>query len=72
MTSIELVKRAWEESNYSEDLFEITSRLEDYAMEFMGTKIKSDRVYWLLDNFGLQTTNKVMNVLKTVKQNNMN
>jgi hypothetical protein len=72
MTAYDFVKRAYEESGYSDDLFEITRRLEDYAMDFMGTKIKSDRIFRLLDHFGLSTTSKVAKVLEVVKQNHKN
>jgi hypothetical protein len=68
MTALELVKRAWDESGHSENLFDITQRLEDYAMEYTGVRIKSDRVYWFLDKLGLYSTNNVLDILYQIKQ----
>jgi hypothetical protein len=68
MTGKELVKQMWEASGYSDDLFEVTSRLEEYAMKRTQVKTRCERVYLFLDKLGLYTTFDIMAILKKLKK----
>lgn len=61
-----LVLKCWVESGYSDDLYQVTSRLEEYAKGKVGAKTYCDRVYGYLGDLGIYTTEDVQNIIAEI------
>lgn len=63
MLKKDLIMKCWVDSGCSNDLYQVTSRLEQHAKEKTHAKQYCDRVYDYLADMGIHTTKDVKKVL---------